>query len=204
MNRIHHWICSSTLWRKALEQRLPWVLEGIELGEEVLEVGPGPGLTTDLLRARVPHLTAIEFDGGMAQALRRRLTGSNVEVITGDAAAMPFGDAVFSGCATFTMLHHVTSPALQDKVFREIRRVLRPGGDVAGSDSLPGALMRVIHLGDTFVPVDPDALPARLSAAGFEAIRVERASGFFRFRARRPLETVRSERMDRMQEISAR
>ncbi|HEX3472378.1 MAG TPA: class I SAM-dependent methyltransferase, partial [Silvibacterium sp.] len=108
----------------------------------------------------------------------------------GDATAMPFRDAAFSGCVSFTMLHHVPSPDLQDAMLREMRRVLRPGGELAGSDSLPGAFMRLIHLGDTFVPVDPDTLPVRLEAAGFERIQVERASDFFRFHARRPHETT--------------
>ena len=112
----------------------------------------------------------------------------NVQVVTGDAAAMPFPDGAFSGCAAFTMLHHVPSRQLQDTVLREIRRVLCPGGELAGSDSLPGTFMRLIHLGDTFVPVDPDTFPVRLDSAGFEVIQVERSSGFFRFHARRPYE----------------
>ena len=62
MNRLHHWICSSARWRNTLEQRVPWVLAGTELGDDVLEVGPGPGLTSDLLRAKVLRLTAIEAD----------------------------------------------------------------------------------------------------------------------------------------------
>jgi SAM-dependent methyltransferase len=84
------------------------------------------------------------------------------------------------------MLHHVPSTTLQDAVLGEIRRILRPRGELAGSDSLPSAFMRVIHFGDILVPVDPDTFPIRLKAAGFEVVRVERASGFFRFHARRP------------------
>jgi SAM-dependent methyltransferase len=169
---------------------VPWILSGADLGPDVLEVGPGPGLTSDLLRSRVKHLTAIEADSALAESLRLRMRGTNVEVVTGDATAMPFRDGAFSGCASFTMLHHVPSPELQDTVLREMRRVLRPGGELAGSDSLPGAFMRLIHLGDTFVAVDPNTVPARLEAAGFERIQVERASDFFRFHARRPHETT--------------
>jgi SAM-dependent methyltransferase len=202
MNRLHHWICNSGRWRNTLGQRVPWVLEGTELGDDVPEVGLGPGLTSDLLRVRVHRLTAIEADSGLAEALRVRLCGSNVEVITGNAASMPFPDAAFSGCAAFTMLHHVPSPALQDAILREIRRVLRPGGELAGSDSLASASMRVIHLGDTFVPIDPDTFPERLRAGGFEAIRVERASGFFRFSARRPHEVGESKRTEQKQETT--
>jgi SAM-dependent methyltransferase len=190
VNRLHHWLCSSGHWRRTLEQRVPWILAGADLGPDVLEVGPGPGLTSDLLRSRVKHLTAIEADPALAESLRLRMRGTNVELVKGDATAMPFRDAAFSGCVSFTMLHHVPSPDLQDAMLREMRRVLRPGGELAGSDSLPGAFMRLIHLGDTFVPVDPDTLPVRLEAAGFERIQVERASDFFRFHARRPHETT--------------
>ena len=58
MNREHRWLCASAHWKKTVEmQIMPWVLDGIDLGGDVLEVGPGPGITTELLRTRVPHLT---------------------------------------------------------------------------------------------------------------------------------------------------
>ena len=160
---------------------MPWILARAHLGA-------GPGITSDLLRAQVEHLTLIEADPELAGSLRLRMRSTNVAVVSGDAAAMPFPDAVFSGCAAYTMLHHVPSPELQDAVLREMWRVLRPGGEVAGSDSLPNAFMRLIHLGDTFVPVNPDSFAARLEAAGFEVIQVDRTSGLFRFHARRPQE----------------
>ncbi len=187
MNRLHRWLCRSAHWRKVLEERVPWVISCASLGPGVLETGPGPGLTTDLLRSKVQHLTAIETDPRLAASLRSRMLGTNVEVITGDATAMPFPDEKFSACVSFTMLHHVPSHDLQDKLLREVRRVLQPGGVFVGSDSVQSVFMRVIHIGDTFVPVNPDAFAARLQSAGFEVLELEKARGAFRFHARRPL-----------------
>jgi ubiquinone/menaquinone biosynthesis C-methylase UbiE len=156
------------------------------LGPNVLELGPGPGLTTDLLRLSVERLTAIELDPKLAESLRSRLGDSNVEVVTGDATAMPFPDSYFSGGVSFTMLHHVPSPELQDKLLREVWRVLKPGGVFVGSDSLQSWFMRLIHIGDTLVPVNPDTFALRLEAAGFEVLEVEKNSEAFRFHAQRP------------------
>jgi ubiquinone/menaquinone biosynthesis C-methylase UbiE len=186
VNRLHDWLCGSARWRKTIQLRLPWVISGADLGQHVLEVGPGPGLTTDLLRLTVQRITAIEVDSRLAESLRSRLSGSNVEVFTGDATAMPFSDAQFSGGVSLTMLHHVASPELQDKLLREVWRVLEPGGVFVGSDSLQNLRMRLIHIGDTLVPVDPDTFGVRLEAAGFQVLEVEKNSQAFRFHARRP------------------
>jgi SAM-dependent methyltransferase len=187
MNLFHRWLCRSAGWGRAVEERIvPWVLDGVELGADVLEVGPGPGLTTALLRARTEHLTALEVDDALATALAARLLSTNVTVRHGDGAAMPFADASFSAVVCFTMLHHVPSAARQDALLREALRVLRPGGIFAGTDSRDGASMRVIHLFDTLVPVDPTTFDARLGAAGFEDILIEKNAHAFRFHARRP------------------
>jgi len=186
MNRLHHWLCRSARWRKTIEQRVPWVLSGSNLGQDVLELGPGPGITTDLVRLSAPRLTAIELDPELADSLRARLHGSNVEVVTGDATSMPFPDGQFSGGVSFTMLHHVPSPELQDKLLREVRRVIQPGGAFVGSDSLQSLYMRLIHIGDTLVPIDPDRFGARLEGAGFEVIEIEKKTDVFRFHARKP------------------
>jgi len=54
VNRLHDWLCRSAQWRKTIQQRVPWVVSGADLGHNVLELGPGPGLTTDLyLRAEI-------------------------------------------------------------------------------------------------------------------------------------------------------
>jgi SAM-dependent methyltransferase len=188
MNWIHHWLCRSSAWRKTLDERIPWALDGVELGPDVLEVGPGPGLTTDLLRQRIARVTALEIDSVLAGSLATRLRESDVAVICGDATSMPFADAQFSGAVCFTVLHHVASVRLQDKVLREVLRVLAPGGVFAGVDSRQSLRMRLIHMGDTLVPVDPSGFRARLEAAGFRDILVESNKEAFRFHARRPPE----------------
>ena len=186
VNRLHHWLCRSGRWRKTIEKRVPWVVSGADLGQNVLELGPSPGLTTDLLRLTLERLTAIEVDPGLAASLRSRLSGSNVEVISGDATTMGFADGQFSGAVSFTMLHHVPSLELQDQLLREVWRVIAPGGVFVGSDSIQSMFMRLIHIGDTLVPVAPDTFGVRLEAAGFQVLEVEKNSGAFRFRARRP------------------
>ena len=85
------------------------------------------------------------------------------------------------------MLHHVPSPDLQDKLLREVWRVLRPGGAFVGSDSVPGFLMRLVHIGDTLVPIDPDRFGVRLESAGFQVLEIEKKADAFRFHARKPV-----------------
>lgn len=84
------------------------------------------------------------------------------------------------------MLHHLPSVALQDKLFAEIGRVLRPGGLFVGVDSLDLDVIRDGHEGDTYVPVDPETLPSRLAAAGLVETRTDVGDYQFRFVSHKP------------------
>ncbi len=186
MNTIHRWYCRSGTWRRTVRERLlPWVLGDVDLGGDVLEVGPGPGLTTDVLAERVPHLTCVEVDPALAASLARRHVGERVEVVEADATDLPFRAGRFTGAVSCTMLHHVPSAALQDRLLAEVARVLAPGAWLVGSDSLVSPLFRLVHWGDTMVPVDPNTFGERLERAGFAEVRVDRVERSFRFRARR-------------------
>ena len=187
MNLAHRWLCGSARWKSAVETYiLPWTLEGLDLGANVLEVGPGPGATTDLLRRRVERLTCVEVNRSMADALRRRQVDRNVDVVCEDATAMSFPDRTFDGAVCFTMLHHVPSVAMQDRLLSEVARVLRPGGIFAGTDSLYSRSFRLLHLFDTMVVVEPNTFAGRLTTAGFEDVQVDVMKPYaFRFRARK-------------------
>lgn len=186
MNRAHRALCKSGRWARRVERELlPWALRGVDLGDNLLEVGPGFGVTTAVLARRVDAITALEVDATSVDYLRDRF-GESIRIVHGDGASMPLPDNDFSAAVCFTMLHHVPSPTLQDGLFAEAFRVLRPGGVFAGSDSIPNLRFRLLHLGDTMVTVDPRELPDRLRAVGFDGIDIGIAKRSFRFRARKP------------------
>jgi SAM-dependent methyltransferase len=87
------------------------------------------------------------------------------------------------------MLHHVPTLSLQNKILAEAFRVLRPGGVLVGSDSLPGNDLHHFHADDTYNPVDPASLLARLQTIGFRRITVM-IDGSLMFVARKPAEEV--------------
>ncbi len=188
MNESHLRFLSSPEWAQMLEgELLPWIDASGALGDDVLEIGPGPGLTTDILRQRARHVTAVEIDPSLGTALRERMAGTNVEVVVADATAAGLPGDRFSAAACFSVLHHMPSPADQDRLFAELHRVLRPGGRFVGQESLDLEAIRAGHADDTFTPVAPDALAARLAAVGFGALTTDVLGYHYRFVAQKPM-----------------
>ena len=173
MNQAHLEFCASDQWRTMVQETiLPEALRGVSLGDDVIEVGPGPGLTTDVLRIHAARLTALEFDPDLAAALARRLSGTNVEVVCGDATAMDLPDGHFTGAASFHMLHHIPTPGEQDSVFSELARVLKPAGVLVAADGIENEGTRLFHVDDVYNPIDPESLERRLTRSGFTSIDV--------------------------------
>lgn len=187
MNVAHNLLCASPWWSQRIEHELlPWGLDGVELGDDLLEIGPGFGATTRVLARRPGNLTVVEVDERYCRKLRASL-GDRVAVTHGDATHLPFEDGRFSAAVCFTMLHHIPSGQLQDRAFAEAARVLAPGGVFAGTDSVGrGLLFKAIHVGDTLNMLDPATLPGRLERAGLIESRVELGARSLRFRARKP------------------
>ena len=98
---------------------------------EVLEVGHGPGHLAERLLAGRGDLrwTGLDIDPAMVAAAGARLgragLAERARFVEGDVAAMPFDDASFDLVVSSLSAHHWPDAAAG---FREIQRVLRPGG----------------------------------------------------------------------------
>jgi SAM-dependent methyltransferase len=187
MNENHLQYLASPEWARRLRtELLPWVEALGDLGDDVLEIGPGPGLTTDLLRDRVAVLTAVEIDADLAASLEARLAGTNVTVICADATQTGLPPDQFSTATCFSVLHHVPGADLQDQVLAEIHRLLRPGGRLVAVDALDIPTVRSAHVDDIFCPLDQATLADRLAAAGFTDVSVEPGDYQVHFHATKP------------------
>jgi SAM-dependent methyltransferase len=186
MNSFENWFCASSLWRYVTRQKLlPWLLANCELGEHVLEIGAGPGAATPELLRRAARVTSLDYEQRFAASLAARHKDANSSALRGDASSLPFADKTFSATIAILALHHLYSIESQDHAFAEIYRVLRPGGIFVAFEIADSWMHRVGHIRSTFVPVRPESVSSRLSAAGFTRISVEFQRVGFRIRATR-------------------
>jgi len=186
MNALENWFCGSGFWRWVTRrQLLPWLVGHTQLGDHLLELGAGPGAATAELRRRVTRITTLDYSHTFAAALHARTNNGGIAVLQADAARLPFADGAFSSAVSILMLHHLTSPQLQDSAISEVFRVLRPGGVFLALELQDGWLQRLMHTRSTFVPPSPGGVNARLTAAGFWRVTVDFRGSAFRFRALR-------------------
>ena len=164
------------------------MLSGYRLGDNVLELGAGPGATTEELRRRAARVTSLEYDQKFAARLGARFRNTNVGVLRADAAALPFPDETFSSVIAVLVLHHLKAQGQQEKAFAEIHRVLQPGGAFLAMEIGDGWLQRFGHIKSTFVPVAPGVAFARLTSLGFSKIVIDMQRSAFRICALRARE----------------
>jgi SAM-dependent methyltransferase len=186
MNENHARTCPSPEWAAYIQEEiLPSLTQHADLGDDLLEIGPGPGAATEWLRHRVKRLTALEIEEAAAAKLAETYAGSNVDVVIGDATKLSYPDGSFDSVGSFTMLHHVPTRELQNKILAEALRVLRPGGVLIASDSLASDDLHHFHEGDTYNPIDPGSVVSRLQTIGFGALTVM-IDDRLKFTARKP------------------
>lgn len=103
-------------------------------GEKLLDLGCGPGESAFGMAEQVPGLrvTGLDLSDTMIRIARARRArdsaGANVDLVRGDAMALPFADGTFDAAAGHSFLYLVPDAV---EVLRETRRVLRPGRSCA-------------------------------------------------------------------------
>lgn len=115
----------------------PFLADAIEEGQTVVDVGSGSG--TDLLTAarRVgPNGRAIGIDMNEAMIVKGRLTAEtagldHVEFVLGDAEELPLPESSADVVTSNGVINLVPD---KEAAFREIYRILRPGGQVQIAD----------------------------------------------------------------------
>jgi ubiquinone/menaquinone biosynthesis C-methylase UbiE len=90
--------------------------------DPLLEIGVGTGVVALGLRRRGHRAFGIDMSAGMLSQARRRLDGG---LVRGDACRLPVRDGSVVGAVSVWMVQAVADPPT---LFREVYRVLRPGG----------------------------------------------------------------------------
>jgi demethylmenaquinone methyltransferase/2-methoxy-6-polyprenyl-1,4-benzoquinol methylase len=102
-------------------------------GDRVLDVATGTGMVAAELLARAPgcRVVGIDQSAEMLAAARARFAGGSgerIELIEGQAEALPFADGSFDVLTVTYLLRYVDDPRA---TVGELARVVRPGGRVA-------------------------------------------------------------------------
>jgi len=120
----------------------------------LLDIGCGPGYLAAEIVRRYPGLkvTGLDISEDMLKLAAHNLPAGRVNLLLGDAAALPLGDSSMDFIVSSASLHHwEDAPA----VFREIQRVLRPGGCFLIMDfrrDAPAAMYAVARIFNLFAP----------------------------------------------------
>ena len=118
------------------------------LSGRVIEVGAGNGRMFTHYPATVTEVVAVEPEVHL-RAAAARVAPARVTVVDGLAEDLPGRDGEFDAAVTALVLCSVPS---QDAALAEIRRVLRPGGELRFFEHVaapaPGALRRVQRIVD--------------------------------------------------------
>jgi len=121
---------------RAMDRLCQHLLELADLrdGQQVLDVGCGLGGTLATIAEHFTgmRLTGINIDARQLELARRRIP-ADIELVEGDACALPFPDRSFDRLLAVECIFHF--PSRRD-FFRHAARVLRPGGNLTLSDFL--------------------------------------------------------------------
>jgi SAM-dependent methyltransferase len=124
--RFYYWPVFGRMYRRRVEI----CLDQLSGGQRVLEIGFGTGLTFLNLHEKYREIHGLDLtaDNRVIQD-RFAARGITTDLRQGNVLQMPYPDGYFDSVLLISILEHL-QPAEQPLAFMEIRRVLKPGGQV--------------------------------------------------------------------------
>jgi SAM-dependent methyltransferase len=151
LTRFYDPVIRLTLREEAFKQSLVRQA-GLAPGHAALDLGCGTGTLTLMLKHACPeaHVTGLDGDPEVLGLARQKIAASGlaVELREGLAYDLPFPPATFDRVVSSLVFHHL-SDADKERAFREVHRVLKPGGEchIADWGKPENALMYLASLG---------------------------------------------------------
>ncbi len=168
-------------WRNAYA---PWMREELAYastaGLDVLDVGCGQGIDLANFASAGARVTGVDLTPRHAELARAHLDALELKgsVIVGDAEKLPLADASFDRVSSNGVLHHTPN---MEQALREIRRVLRPGGEarivVYNRSSFHYWITQMLWLGVLHGRLVLDGSPEGILARGVEYSTAEARPG---------------------------
>ena len=147
--------------------------------DRALDLGCGDGRLTTLLRAR--ELTAADTSRVALERASARLPSATLVAVEPDEP-LPLADSSFDLVLCAETIEHVRDVQL---FLSEVRRVLRPGGELAVTTPAPSRLRIPDPLSPHIRFFTRSSLPRVLDALGFDVVSLRRRRGTLLARARR-------------------
>ena len=109
-------------------EAIPLLIESAKIcpGSHVLDLGSGPGNVAEMFAQAGAVVTGVDFSPQMVNTAQSRYP--HIMFTEANAEQLPFDDGVFDAVVSNYVVHHLARPEI---VFREISRVLKPGGRFA-------------------------------------------------------------------------